>query len=343
VYDDVGGQEQELEHEQVAKPEGGAGQEQGHEVPPPPPPPNLADMMAVQTQLMQMITQLLAQNNNNNNNNNHRGQHRNAPEGFQKKVENFNKLRSPTFDHSADPMDVDNWLREIEKKLELTELTEEECVTVVAHQLIGTAIAWWDSYCDSHPDPLHIGWDEFVVAFRNHHIPEAVMDRKADEFRHHKMGGMSVQEYANCYQELMRYVPNDTNTEKKKVYWFRKGLHKGLAHHLSAHDCRTLRSIINKALIVERSRLEYMEVRGSKSKRTDQAGCSGPPQRQRTGYSQGHQTQQRHHSTQSQSQSKANPGGSGEPNNWRPRPPPQSANRAKVTCFNYRQVGHKSF
>jgi hypothetical protein len=49
----------------------------------------LADVMAVQIQLMQTITQLLAQNNNNNN---HRGQHRNAQEGFQKKVENFNKL-----------------------------------------------------------------------------------------------------------------------------------------------------------------------------------------------------------------------------------------------------------
>jgi hypothetical protein len=157
-------------------------------------------------------------------------------------------------------MDVDNWLREIEKKQELTELTEEECVTVAAHQLIGTASAWWDSYCDSYPDPLHIGWDEFVEAFKNHHIPEAVMDRKADEFRHLKMGGMSVQEYANCFQELMRYMPDDTNTEKRKVYWFRKGLHKGMAHHLSAHDCPTLRTIIDKELIVERSRLEYMEV-----------------------------------------------------------------------------------
>jgi hypothetical protein len=189
VYDDEGVQGQELEHEQIPEPEGGAGQEQGHEVPPPPPPPNLADVMEVQTQLMQTITQMLAQINNNNN---HRGQHRNAPEGFQKKVENFNKLRPPTFDHSADPMDANNWLQEIEKKLELTELTEEECVTVAAHQLISTASAWWDSYCDSHPDSLHIWWDKFVEAFRNHHIPEAVMDRKADEFRHLKMGGMSV-------------------------------------------------------------------------------------------------------------------------------------------------------
>jgi hypothetical protein len=52
-----------------------------------------------------------------------------------------------------------------------------------------------------------------------------------------------------------------------------------------------------------------MEVRGSKTKRTDQAGRSGPPQRERTGYTQGHQTQQRHHATQSQPQSRANPGG----------------------------------
>jgi hypothetical protein len=122
--------------------------------------------MAVQTQLMQTITHLLAQNNNIN----HRGQHRNVSEGFQKNVENFNKLRLPTFDHSADPMDADNWLREIEKKLELTEFTKEECVTVAAHQLIGTTSAWWDSYCE-HPDLLHIGWDEFVEAFKNTTFP----------------------------------------------------------------------------------------------------------------------------------------------------------------------------
>jgi hypothetical protein len=107
---------------------------------------------------------------------------------------------------------------------------------------------------------LHIGWDKFVEAFRDHHIPEAVMDRKADEFWHLKMGGMSVQEYTNRFQELMRYVPDDTNTEKKKVYWFRKGLHKGMAHHLVVHDCPTLCSNIDKALITERPRLEYVEV-----------------------------------------------------------------------------------
>jgi hypothetical protein len=197
-------------------------------------------------------------------------------------------------------MDADNWPREIEKKLELTELMEE-CVTIAADRLIGIAGAWWESNCDSHPDPLRIRWDEFVEAFRDHHIPEVVMNRKADEFHHLKMGD----DHAGVRQPLpgmMRYAPDDTNTEKKKVYWFRKGLHRGMAHHLVAHDCSTLRTMIDKALIVERSRLEYVEVCGSKTKRTDQAGHSGPPQRKRTGFPQGQQSQSRHYTTQPQQQ-----------------------------------------
>jgi hypothetical protein len=155
------------------------------------------------------------------------------------------------------------------------------------------------------------------------------MDRKADEFRHLKMGGMSVQEYANRYQELMRYVPDDTDTEKKKVYWFRKGLHKGMAHHLSTHDCPTLRSIINKALIVERSRLEYMEVRGSKSKCTNQAGAQVHPRGRghvtlrATRHSRG--TTPLSHSHRAEPTQEAV-----RTEQLRPRPPPQSADRAKV-------------
>jgi hypothetical protein len=56
-----------------------------------------------------------------------------------------------------------------------------------------------------------------VETYKDYHIPEVVMDGKADEFRHLKMGGMTVQEYANHFKELMRYAPDDTNTEKKKV------------------------------------------------------------------------------------------------------------------------------
>ena len=79
------------------------------------------------------------------------------PNDFQRKLEGFLKLRPPTFDSSeSDPIVAEDWLREMEKKLDLTTCSEEECVGVAAHQLTGAACAWWDNFYDTHLDPAHI-------------------------------------------------------------------------------------------------------------------------------------------------------------------------------------------
>lgn len=82
------------------------------------------------------------------------------------------------------------------------------------------------------------------------------MNRKADEFHNLKMGNMKVQEYTNKFQELMRYTSDDSNIEKKKIYWFCKGLHQGMEMNLSAYDCPTIHALVGKALRVERLRFE---------------------------------------------------------------------------------------
>lgn len=58
----------------------------------------------------------------------------------------------------------------------------------------------------------------------------------------------------------MRYALDDSNTKKKKMYWFCKGLHYGMELHLSSHDCPTLHALVGKALQVEKSRLEFVEL-----------------------------------------------------------------------------------
>jgi hypothetical protein len=69
--------------------------------------------------------------------------HGGQPNDFQRKLEGFLKLRPPTFDYAdEDPIVVEDWLWEIEKKLDLTTCTDEECVGVAAHQLSGTTCAW---------------------------------------------------------------------------------------------------------------------------------------------------------------------------------------------------------
>ncbi|CAN6275287.1 unnamed protein product [Urochloa humidicola] len=203
--------------------------------------------MATQTRLMEVLANAMQHNMQ-------RGQRGPLEETLSRKIESFHKLHPPTFDHSSNPLDADDWLREVEKKLDLTTCDDFECVTLATHKLVGTTRAWWDSYSDSHRNPAEITWDEFVEAFREHHIPEAIVDRKVEEFRNLKMGKMIVQEYTNRFQQLMRYAPNETNTEKKKIYYFRKGLHHGMKLHLEAHDVTTLHQLIGKALKVEKAR-----------------------------------------------------------------------------------------
>jgi hypothetical protein len=69
--------------------------------------------------------------------------HGGQPNDFQRKLEGFLKLRPPTFDYiDDDPIATEDWLREIEKKLDLTTCTDEECVGVTNHQLTGAVCAW---------------------------------------------------------------------------------------------------------------------------------------------------------------------------------------------------------
>jgi hypothetical protein len=69
--------------------------------------------------------------------------HGGQPNDFQRKLDDFLKLRPPTFDYTDDdPIATEDWLREIEKKLDLTTCTDEECVGVTNHQLTGAVCAW---------------------------------------------------------------------------------------------------------------------------------------------------------------------------------------------------------
>jgi hypothetical protein len=41
-------------------------------------------------------------------------------------------------------------------------------------------------------------------------------------------GAMRVEEYERHFMKMMRYTPDDTNTDQKKQFWFLRGLHHGL-------------------------------------------------------------------------------------------------------------------
>jgi hypothetical protein len=137
----------------------------------------LVEVMALQTQLMHRMAEAMEHRGNSGN--------RVAPqdEDLTRKIERFIRLKAPTFSYSDDLLEADDWLRVIGTKLDLTVCSDEECVTIAAHQLEGPAKAWWGNYTATHPNPAFITWLEFCEAFCEQYLPDELLVQKAQEFR----------------------------------------------------------------------------------------------------------------------------------------------------------------
>jgi hypothetical protein len=79
----------------------------------PPPPPTLEQILIMQAQMLQTMQQTMA--------NMQQAQgHQPAPQPQQRdKLGEFQRTKPPTFSHFVEPMDAQDWLKTIEKKLQV--------------------------------------------------------------------------------------------------------------------------------------------------------------------------------------------------------------------------------
>jgi hypothetical protein len=143
---------------------------------PPPAPPNLAEVMARQTELLTQLVQAQM------------GQFHHQPRG---RDEHPSGSYQDFFQHPAhcsiklmSPIDADALLLAMESKFALLSAPclDENKALFAAQQLRGTARIWWDHYHAMQPARHVVTWDEFRTAFRAHHIPEGLIERKLNEF-----------------------------------------------------------------------------------------------------------------------------------------------------------------
>ncbi len=86
-------------------------------------------------------------------------------------------------------MEVEDWLRIIEKKLTLVRVRKADKVIFAVNQLEGAAGDWWDTYKEAREeDAGEPTWEEFIAAFRENFVPAAVMRMKKNEFRRLRQG-----------------------------------------------------------------------------------------------------------------------------------------------------------
>jgi hypothetical protein len=83
----------------------------------------------------------------------------------------FQRTKPPTFSQAVEPMDADDWLKSVEKKLQVVQSNNHEKVLLASHQLSGPADDWWDAYVEAHEEPESINWPKFRAAFRAYHVP----------------------------------------------------------------------------------------------------------------------------------------------------------------------------
>ena len=209
-----------------------------------PGPPMMAQVLASIEQNRQVHTLLLEQLVQNTSNNNHNNNHSSPfQEGRSRlKFDDFHRTRPTSFSAPVEPLDADDWLREVEGKLDVAQCNDAEKMLYAPSQLKGAAMDWWIGYKAMVPAGQEIIWRQFKEEFRKAFIPDGLMEAKEDEFRALTQGNLSVMEFYRRFNALLRYAGNEFSNEARKVKSFRDRLNPELQWALSTHDIPDFRS-----------------------------------------------------------------------------------------------------
>eukprot|EP00267_Zea_mays_P054434 XP_020407673.1 putative mediator of RNA polymerase II transcription subunit 21 [Zea mays] len=99
----------------------------------------------------------------------------------------FMSHKPPTFSSSPDPLHADDWLKSVEKMLNIAQCSDRE-------------------------------------KFRNYYIPAGLMKIKKKEFLSLNQGNMSVSEYRDKFIQLSRYASDEVADDERKQEHFMEGL-----------------------------------------------------------------------------------------------------------------------
>jgi hypothetical protein len=119
---------------------------------------------------------------------------------------------------------VDEWIRVMEQKFGLIQCTKTQKPLFAAQQLRGRDSTWWANFAAVQPAGHLVTWAEFKHAFREHYIPEEVLQIKQEEFIHLKQGGDSVMQYLAKFNHLSQYAIDQVDMNLKKKNCFMRDL-----------------------------------------------------------------------------------------------------------------------
>ena len=93
-----------------------------------------------------------------------------------------------------------------------------------------------------------VTWEEFRTAFRAHHIPTGLLERKLNEFLALSQGNRTVLQYAQVFNHLCQYAGHHADTDARKQDRFRRGLNTKLKERLNLVLPNSFNELVNMAI-----------------------------------------------------------------------------------------------
>jgi hypothetical protein len=264
----------------------------------------------------------------------------------------------PVFSHAVDPLEAEDWLRAVEKQLNIAQCNDHEKVLYASGQLQGAAQTWWESYQAARPNNAPATtWNEFVRDFKARHIPAGLVEQKQDEFRNLRMGSMTMSEYHARFEQLARYAPNEVREDADKQRHFLNGIYYDLRLQLLGNTYANFEQLVNRAIVLDNARLAQDKKRKwngqgsgsnprfrSNSHQGNQQRYQGPVSQWNRSQNQqqngNHRTPYQLRSQSFQSGGQQTPRSSGNSNTT---PGKNSAPSTPRRCFNCGKEGHMSY
>jgi hypothetical protein len=170
------------------------------------------------------------------------------------------------------------WLRVVESKFPLLmgACPDDTKTRFAAQQLRGPARTWWDHFHGMLPADHEVTWEEFKTAFRGHHIPIGILDRKLNEFLALTQGTCTVLQFAQAFNDLCQYAGYHVDSDEKKRDRFRRRLNTKLRERLNTIWADSFNELVNLAISQE----DYIVAhRAEKKRKAPMSGPLAPPQR----------------------------------------------------------------
>ncbi|XP_074336685.1 uncharacterized protein LOC141673855 [Apium graveolens] len=153
------------------------------------------------------------------------------------------QVNPPEFKGSADPVEANAWLKEIEKAFELVGVRDEQKTKFASYFLKGEANYWWESKKLLEEDP----------------------------------DNLSVTEYEAKFTELARFVPDQVDTDEKTAKRFQKGLKYWIQDKVAMFEMTSYVAVVQKAMVIKSKSDTSQKEREAKKRKFKSLG-GGPQQ-----------------------------------------------------------------